>query len=154
MPITDKIHQKILKSFRWIACLWQCKATHVVVEGVRDVVCISRIGSGKTLTFQILLLFREDRIQIIITSLNILGEQNHEQLHDLGISAVTITGESATIENFKVSTRLQKQKDLLTVMPRILQICTTMLSLLTQSKLCLRMKALRDYEKMRSLPQK
>lgn len=103
MPTIGEIRQKTLESFGRRACLWQCEATRAVVEGLRDVVCISGTGSGKTLTFWMPLLFREDGIQIIITPLNILGEQNRKQLEDLGISAVTITGESATAEIFKVS---------------------------------------------------
>jgi superfamily II DNA helicase RecQ len=59
-------------------------------------------GSGKTLTFWIPLLFNNNDIIIIVTALNILGDKNVEELEKLDISAVNITGESATDELFKV----------------------------------------------------
>jgi hypothetical protein len=46
------------------------------------------------------LLFRTDGIQIIIAPLNILGKQN---VHALGISAIALSVENATAENFKIS---------------------------------------------------
>ncbi|KIK77246.1 hypothetical protein PAXRUDRAFT_167432, partial [Paxillus rubicundulus Ve08.2h10] len=41
-----------------------------------DVFIVSPAGSGKALTFWIPLLFNHDRISIIVTPLNILGEKN------------------------------------------------------------------------------
>ncbi|CDO74559.1 hypothetical protein BN946_scf184632.g16 [Trametes cinnabarina] len=46
------------------------------------------------------LLFRPDGIQIIITPLNILGEQNTAQLQRLGIRAIAISAKTATAKNF------------------------------------------------------
>ena len=60
-------------------------------------------GSGKTLTFWMPLLFRLEGIQIIITPLNILGKQNVDALAALGVAGIALSAETATTENFKVS---------------------------------------------------
>jgi len=81
-----------------------------VVEAIlrhdRDIVSIAATGAGKTLTFWMPLLFRNDGIQIIITPLNILGKQNVEDLAALGISGIALSAENATPANFKVSMQL------------------------------------------------
>ncbi|KAH6894907.1 hypothetical protein BKA70DRAFT_1050116, partial [Coprinopsis sp. MPI-PUGE-AT-0042] len=53
--------------------------------GKKDCVTIARTGLGKTLTFFMPLLWVEKGIKIIITALNVLGEQNVAQLGQLGI---------------------------------------------------------------------
>ncbi|KAF8185802.1 P-loop containing nucleoside triphosphate hydrolase protein [Mycena galopus ATCC 62051] len=67
-----------------------------------DVVCISVTGSGKTLTFWLPLLFRPHGIQLVISPLNILGQQNVAQLAAMKINGITITAETATRQNFQV----------------------------------------------------
>ncbi|KAJ7479551.1 hypothetical protein FB451DRAFT_973591, partial [Mycena latifolia] len=58
-------------------------------------VYISATGSGKTLTFWLLLLFRPQRIQLVISPLNILGQQNVAQLAVMKINGIAITAETA-----------------------------------------------------------
>lgn len=73
-----------------------------MLQGSRDVICISGTGSGKTLTFWMPLLFRPQGVQVIITPLNILGTQTQQQLQSYGISAIAIRGETATYANIEV----------------------------------------------------
>ena len=47
-------------------------------------------------------MFNDNGIIIVVTALNILGEKNVAELEKLSISAMNITGESATNELFKV----------------------------------------------------
>ncbi|KAG0691991.1 P-loop containing nucleoside triphosphate hydrolase protein, partial [Suillus ampliporus] len=62
----------------------------------KDVITIAPTGAGKTLTFWIPLLFNNNDIVILITTLNGLGDQNIKELQQLGISAVNVTGANAT----------------------------------------------------------
>ena len=59
---------------------------------------------GKTLTFWILLLFRPNGIQIIVTPLNQLGRQQVEGLERAGMHAIAIDAASTNEKNFKVRT--------------------------------------------------
>ncbi|KAJ7240892.1 hypothetical protein C8J57DRAFT_958654, partial [Mycena rebaudengoi] len=52
------------------------EAVEAILKRDGDVVCISATGSGKTLTFWLPLLFKPDGIQIVISPLNILRQQN------------------------------------------------------------------------------
>ncbi|KAJ3492163.1 hypothetical protein NLI96_g179 [Meripilus lineatus] len=101
LPTIGGIRQRTLESLGHRPCLWQCESTLAILKGGRDVVCISGTGSGKTLTFWMPLLFRDGGIQVVITPLNILGEQNRRQLQRLGISAIAINGDTATPENLQ-----------------------------------------------------
>ena len=67
--------------------------------------CCVYCGNGvwKTLTFWMPLLFVPEAIQIVVTPLNILGKKNVETLAKVGIKAISITAETATAENFRVS---------------------------------------------------
>ncbi len=53
-------------------------------------VCTAATGFGKTLTFFMPLLFSPDSVIIIVTALNILGEQNVRQLAEVGISGIAV----------------------------------------------------------------
>ncbi|KAI0674174.1 P-loop containing nucleoside triphosphate hydrolase protein [Trametes maxima] len=102
-PFNSKraIQQRTLLHFGRRPCLWQCNIVLALLQKSRDVVCISGTGSGKTLTFWMPLLFREDGIQVVITPLNILGNQNTMQLERLGIRAIAISAQTATAKNFQ-----------------------------------------------------
>ncbi|KAG1728758.1 P-loop containing nucleoside triphosphate hydrolase protein [Suillus paluster] len=52
--------------------------------------------AGKTLTFWIPLLFNNDGMVVLITALNGLSDQNINELQQLGISVVNLTGANAT----------------------------------------------------------
>jgi ATP-dependent DNA helicase RecQ len=51
----------------------------------KDVASISATGSGKTLIFWMPLLFIPEGIPIVVTPLNILGQQNVNTLAKVGI---------------------------------------------------------------------
>ncbi|KAF8883921.1 hypothetical protein CPB84DRAFT_1686093, partial [Gymnopilus junonius] len=67
----------------------------------KDCITLAHTGSGKTLTFWAPLLFNDNGIIIMVTALNILGDQNAAELAGLCISAVNITAETATDSLFK-----------------------------------------------------
>lgn len=70
--------------------------------GGRHVILDIGTGMGKTLAFLVVSLFCPDKIQIIVTALNVLGQQNERQLRAVGFSAISISAETATDEVFKV----------------------------------------------------
>ncbi|KAF8135272.1 P-loop containing nucleoside triphosphate hydrolase protein, partial [Mycena galopus ATCC 62051] len=99
--LLSEIRDKVEAVFGYRPCLWQIKVVRAILKRDRDVVSIAATGSGKTLTFWMPLLFVPDGIQIVVTPLNILGKQNVDSLAQVGISAITITAETATPENFQ-----------------------------------------------------
>jgi hypothetical protein len=106
IPSLLEIREKTFKLFGRRPCLWQIRVVEAILRHDRDIVSIAATGAGKTLTFWMPLLFRDDGIQIIITPLNILGKQNVEDLAALGISGIALSAENATPANFKVSMQL------------------------------------------------
>ncbi|KAI1783376.1 P-loop containing nucleoside triphosphate hydrolase protein [Ganoderma leucocontextum] len=106
LPDVSEIRARTVEKLGRKPCLWQCDVARALLKG-EDVVCISGTGSGKTLTFWIPLLFRLDGVQVIITLLNLLGIQNQEELARWKISAIAISGETASLENFKAARSLQ-----------------------------------------------
>ncbi|KAF8192846.1 P-loop containing nucleoside triphosphate hydrolase protein [Mycena galopus ATCC 62051] len=99
--LLSQIRDKVEGVFGYRPCLWQIKIVRAILKRDRDVASIAATGSGKTLTFWMPLLFVPEGIQIVVTPLNILGKQNVDSLAKAGISAITITGETATPENFQ-----------------------------------------------------
>ncbi|KAJ7773935.1 P-loop containing nucleoside triphosphate hydrolase protein, partial [Mycena metata] len=99
--LLSEIRDKVQAVFGYRPCLWQLKVVRAILKRDKDVASIATTGSGKTLTFWMPLLFIPDGIQIVVTPLNILGKQNVDSLAKVGISAVTITAETATAENFQ-----------------------------------------------------
>ncbi|TBU23213.1 P-loop containing nucleoside triphosphate hydrolase protein, partial [Dichomitus squalens] len=103
LPDVSEIRARTLEKLGRRPCLWQCDVARALLKGDRDIVCISGTGSGKTLTFWMPLLFRPDGIQVIITPLNLLGIQNQYELASLKIPAIALSGESASLDNFKAA---------------------------------------------------
>ncbi|KAJ7767609.1 P-loop containing nucleoside triphosphate hydrolase protein [Mycena metata] len=97
----DQIRAKAIENLGYQPCLWQIKVVEAILKRDGDVVCISATGSGKTLTFWLPLLFRPQGIQLVISPLNILGQQNVAQLAAMKINGITITAETATYKNFQ-----------------------------------------------------
>ena len=64
-------------------------------------------GMGKTLSFLAPVLFRPDGVLVIVTplNLNVLGNQMEELLEKAGISVISIDVETATDENFKITSK-------------------------------------------------
>ncbi|KAK7680591.1 hypothetical protein QCA50_016373 [Cerrena zonata] len=71
----------------------------------KDVVGISATGTGKTLSFWMPLIMAledgKDKMTIVITPLNILGQQNVADLEAAGIPAIAVSADKATPEIFK-----------------------------------------------------
>ncbi|EPT02387.1 hypothetical protein FOMPIDRAFT_1084618, partial [Fomitopsis schrenkii] len=86
LPTLDGIRAKTLAELKCDPCRWQSMSTLASLEGKKDVVTVAPTGSGKTLTFWMPLLFRDDGIQLVVTPLNILGTQNEGDLAKLGIA--------------------------------------------------------------------
>jgi superfamily II DNA helicase RecQ len=102
IPSLEEMWTRIQDAFGVRPCDFQIQDTIAQLQQ-KDVVTISPTGSGKSLTFWTPLLFMKKGIIIIITALNILGEQNVNDLAKLGISAVNVTAENANDNLFKVS---------------------------------------------------
>jgi ATP-dependent DNA helicase RecQ len=103
-----EIRAKAIKHLGSRPCLWQIRVVEAILKRDGDVVCIAATGSGKTLTFWLPLLFRSSGIQLIISPLNILGQQNVAQLAAMNINGITITAETATPKNFQVRVYLRR----------------------------------------------
>ncbi|KZT63657.1 P-loop containing nucleoside triphosphate hydrolase protein, partial [Daedalea quercina L-15889] len=93
VPSLEEVRAKTSDVFQRHPCSWQAEAVQQAVKGDNDVVLIAPTGSGKTLTFWMPLLFREDGIQIVVTPLNLLGSQNVSELKEYGIPACDDIGE-------------------------------------------------------------
>ncbi|KAJ6598738.1 P-loop containing nucleoside triphosphate hydrolase protein, partial [Mycena sp. CBHHK59/15] len=85
-----EICAKAIKHVGYQPCLWQIRVVKAILKHDGDVVCIVATGSGKTLTFWLPLLLWPVGIQLVISPLNILGEQNLEQLAAMVRSAIII----------------------------------------------------------------
>ncbi|KAJ7677684.1 P-loop containing nucleoside triphosphate hydrolase protein [Mycena polygramma] len=96
-----EIRAEAIRILGYQPCLWQIRVVEAILKRDGDVVCIAATGSGKTLTFWLPLLFRPTGIQLVISPLNILGEQNVKQLADMGLKGINITAETANADNFR-----------------------------------------------------
>ncbi|KAJ6533073.1 hypothetical protein B0H19DRAFT_1081301 [Mycena capillaripes] len=97
------IRARAIEHLGYEPCLWQIKVVEAILRRDGEVVCISATGSGKTLTFWLPLLFKPEGIQLVISPLNILRDQNVAQLADMGIKGIAITAETAMYQNFQAS---------------------------------------------------
>lgn len=100
LPSVTNICNEVKAHFGFEPCLFQIEDAPAQLRG-DDCITIAATGSGKTLTFWIPLLFVQGII-ILITALNILGDQNVAELTSLGINAVNVTAENASDALFKV----------------------------------------------------
>ncbi|KAJ7732218.1 P-loop containing nucleoside triphosphate hydrolase protein [Mycena maculata] len=96
-----EIRARALKHLGYQPCLWQIRVVEAILKRDGDVVCIAATGSGKTLTFWLPLLFNSIGIQLVVSPLNILGEQNVQQLATMGLKGISITADTANTDNFR-----------------------------------------------------
>ena len=89
LPTFAEVIEKAQKVFGMRPCSWQIKVVMDIHGHQKDIMCISRTGSGK-LPFCLPLLFTTG-IQIIITPLNILSKQNETSLEKVGIKVLAIS---------------------------------------------------------------
>ena len=105
LPSAAEICAKSQEVFGKTPCLFQielCLAQLRAHSIRQDIISIAPTGSGKTLCFLMPLLFNNNRISIIVTALNLLGEQFCRQAQDVGISAIAVTATNNTQETFQV----------------------------------------------------
>jgi hypothetical protein len=75
LPSLSYICSFTQSKFHHHPCLWQAKAVKAILKHDRDVIIITGMGMGKTLTFWMPLLFYPaGHIQVVITPLNLLGK--------------------------------------------------------------------------------
>ncbi|KAK2464056.1 hypothetical protein APHAL10511_003926 [Amanita phalloides] len=84
IPSVDDIRIKAHTIFQKRPCLWQINVCQAVLAGNQDIMSIAGTGAGKTLSFWLPLLCRPNGIQIVVTPLNILGQQNIDTYPRLG----------------------------------------------------------------------
>lgn len=104
----EEVRARVQEAFHLSLCFWQIRAIRAVClaqSSRRDVCLISATGSGKTVTFLAPLLFIPTGFMVIITPLNLLGEQIAAQLKGFGISAVALSAETSTPKVFQVRNR-------------------------------------------------
>lgn len=101
IPSVAQIRDDVKANFGVIPCLYQVQDAQAQLRG-EDCITIAATGSGKTLTFWIPLLYNNGGYIIIITALNILGDQNVKQLEAVNIRAINMTGDVATDDAFQV----------------------------------------------------
>jgi superfamily II DNA helicase RecQ len=101
-PSFSDIRQVTQDRFGKRPCLWQMKVAKAFIQRDRDIVCIAGTSLGKTMTFWMPLLLKPG-IQIVVTPLNQLGKQNVDSLAKAGMRSISISAETATLCNFRVS---------------------------------------------------
>ncbi|KAI5992685.1 P-loop containing nucleoside triphosphate hydrolase protein [Pisolithus albus] len=101
LPSLTNIRTHTQRVFGVRPCLWQLRVAETILKGEKDVMCVVGTGMGKTLTFWMPLLFRPDGMQIVITPLNLLGQQNVASLAKAGIHAISVSCETASPVNFQ-----------------------------------------------------
>lgn len=71
-------------------------------ESGKNIISVARTGSGKTLTYFMPLVTSRDGIVIIVTALNVLGDQFEREANAAGFPAKSINGTNESDEVFKV----------------------------------------------------
>jgi len=82
-------------------CIWQIKVVHKVLEG-NHAITIAATGSGKTLTYWMVLLYVKHSIVLLIIPLKLLGTQFVNVLTRNHLKAVSMMAANATNTLFKV----------------------------------------------------
>lgn len=105
-------------------CWLQVKIT-LALHAKKDVIGVAATGAGKTLSFWLALLTAledgEDKMVIVITPLNLLGQQNTKQLTAAGLSSVAVTKENNKPETYKVTRNIISPLNLTYVFQDIIQ---------------------------------
>jgi hypothetical protein len=75
LPTDDTIRADVEQKFGVKPCIGQIRIAQAQMERKSDVFYISGTDSGKALTFWIPMIYEQSSITLLITSLNILGQQ-------------------------------------------------------------------------------
>ena len=99
------IRDLVQSKFGKCACWFQVKVAQALHAG-KDVVACAPTGAGKTLSFWIPLLMAleegQDKMSIVVTPLNLLGQQNKTSLDKAGLPAIAVNKDNANSETWKV----------------------------------------------------
>ncbi|KAF9496577.1 hypothetical protein BDN71DRAFT_1389254, partial [Pleurotus eryngii] len=84
-------------------CLFQIQVAMAIYCDWKDVVACTPTGSGKTLSFWIpLIMVQADglkKLMIVVTPLNLLGQQNVDDLALVHIQAIAINSENNSVSS-------------------------------------------------------
>jgi hypothetical protein len=80
VPTHAQIWERTTEVLGLRPCIGQIKAAVAQLENATDIIYISGTGSGKNHTFWIPMLFEINSITLLVTALNILGQQIADQL--------------------------------------------------------------------------
>ncbi|KAJ3481397.1 hypothetical protein NLI96_g7679 [Meripilus lineatus] len=100
IPDIAEARRRCQEVFGCRLCLWQYKVLEATLKKSNIILDVGT-GAGKTLAFFMPLLFQRNGIQIIVTALNVLGNQNVETLNKVDIPAISITAKTANVNNFR-----------------------------------------------------
>ena len=102
MPESDEqVQREVEERTGTRPCIWQIKVVRKVLEG-GDIITIAATGSGKSLTYWMVLLYIKHGIVVLVTPLKLLGKQFVDVLAKNDLKAVSMTAVNATNELFKV----------------------------------------------------
>lgn len=100
-PLLDVACKEVQSWLGKHLCYWQYKVTAEILKQNHMFATVAT-GMGKTLSFLVPVLFRPNGVLVIVTPLNIFGNQIEELLEKARIPAISINRETATNENYKV----------------------------------------------------
>jgi superfamily II DNA helicase RecQ len=99
----DKEAQRLVEEALGVRpCLWQIRVVRKILV-LDNVITIAAIGSGKSFTYWMPLLFVKHGIVVLVTPPKLLGKQFKDVLAKNAVSAVSATVANATNELFEVS---------------------------------------------------
>ena len=107
IPSFDELHTKMEEIFGKKPCLFQCRLGIAQLKG-HNIISIAATGSGKTLSYLITLPFSDGKIIILVSALNVLGEQFVAKIEKASYPAISVTAENDNDRTFMVceSTRI------------------------------------------------
>ena len=97
----DFIRNETLRIFKKRPCLFQIRLCKAQLER-RNIPSIAATGSGKTLTYLMTLAFSLDSVLILVTALNVLGDQFVREAESVGYAAVFVNAENDNDVTFSV----------------------------------------------------
>ncbi|KAH7906213.1 P-loop containing nucleoside triphosphate hydrolase protein [Hygrophoropsis aurantiaca] len=107
----EQIQEKTLATFGTLPCRFQAELCRAQLQK-KDIISIAATGSGKTLTFLMPLQFSADSVVIVVTALNVLGDQFVCEAEAAGFSAISVTAENDNDKTF-ADIRAQKYRALI-----------------------------------------